>query len=260
MKMFKLLAATVVAGLFATTSQAGIVGSKHDFSSNAFQGKVQICVPCHAPHGANNAAKGNNGSGPLWNHAVGDTSRTYVFTAYDSAGVGTVETGIKLDPNTMLCMSCHDGTIALDSFGGVTGSSFIGTGGRVTLPGAGNDLTGTHPLGSNAAYPTTDGITASAPYMVAPYLLKGQKLDTVVGSPTFNTYISDSTKTSNIGALKVLDGKWVVGCTTCHEPHNRKGTSPGVTNMLWIANNGSLVTNGNGTVPGSGLCLSCHKK
>jgi hypothetical protein len=257
MKLFKplMLAAAATVGMFATSANAGIIGSKHDFSSNAWQGKKQICIPCHAPHGANNATNGNNGSGPLWNHNVGDKTRTYTYTLYDASGNANTSTAVKLDANTMLCMSCHDGTIALDSFGGGGGNSgFIGTGGRITQPNSGTDLTGNHPMGSAGIYQTNDGLTSTASYMVDPYIFQGKKADP--NNP--GSYITDSTKTQNLGTLKPLDGKYVVGCTTCHEPHNRKG--PTVEHMLWVTNEGALTTNGGTAAPGSGLCLSCHKK
>jgi Doubled CXXCH motif (Paired_CXXCH_1) len=233
-----LLAATLAMGFFAATARAGIVGSAHDFGSSGWS-KNQICLPCHTPHGGSDATS----NGPLWNHTMSD-KKSYSYTTYDASGVGTTGS-TDLDPNSLLCMSCHDGTVALDSFGGATGNTYIPAKSQV---GDKTSLTGNHPVGSAGTYPTTDNINTTASYMVAPYILYGQK------SATDST--PDPAKTQSIGKLKGLNGKYVVGCTTCHEPHNRKTQD----HLLWVKNDGTFTTNDGRTVSGSGLCLSCHKK
>jgi len=68
-----------------------------------------------------------------------------------------------------------------------------------------------------------------------------------------------SRTTAGIMPLRYMnDGKKVVGCTSCHEPHNRKG--PAVKNMLWVANDVAGTTVDGRSVSGSILCLNCHKK
>lgn len=110
-------------GAFAT-----IVGSVHDFSGSPFSGG-QICIVCHAPH---NTATGEE---PLWNHAL----TTATFTLYSSSTLDA--TMGQPQGVSKLCLSCHDGTVAIDSFGGATGTSFI--------PGPANlgiDLSNDHPI------------------------------------------------------------------------------------------------------------------
>jgi hypothetical protein len=188
---------------FFSTANAGIVGSSHDFSGSGWS-QGEICLPCHTPHHANADA-----GGPLWNHAL--STQTYTADA---------ET-VTLDSNSQLCMGCHDGTVALDSFGGKSGTTFIGN----NKYNIGTDLSDDHPVGSAAVYP-------DATYM-AP----------------------KTTFSSHFMPLRQVDGQDVVGCTTCHEPHNRNNTD----HMLWVSQTGT-VTTFNGDVPGSGLCLTCHKK
>lgn len=145
--MFKKLAGlAVVACLFiaGTASAQSIAGTSHDFSNDAFSGG-EICIVCHTPHNADTAVAG----APLWNHAV--TSST--FTLYSSP---TFDGGPAVQPagQSRLCLSCHDGTVAIDSFGGATGTVFL-TGGA----NLGTDLSGDHPISFayDAALATADG-------------------------------------------------------------------------------------------------------
>lgn len=148
MRAIKLLVATllVLAPAMAwagTAPGSGIASSPHDFSSKAFAGG-EICIACHTPHNADTTVA----DAPLWNHEVTAGPWTPYTSATLDATVG--------DPDgiSKLCLSCHDGSVALDSFGGQTGSNFIS--GDELL---GTDLTNDHPLSFtyNAALATTDG-------------------------------------------------------------------------------------------------------
>jgi hypothetical protein len=212
----------VAMGLVAgRNADAGIVGSKHDFSAQGWA-KNQICLPCHIPHNATvKDAEGAELGGPLWNH----TLSTATYTVYDDTAVGGTK-NIKLDTNSVLCMSCHDGTVALDSFGGGAGTAGAITGNA----NFGTDLGDDHPIGEAAVWPTPN-----PSYMVDPAL-------------------RDAKRTMPL--RKLTDGRLAVGCTSCHEPHNRTN----VANMLWVSNTGAFTTADGRSVSGSGLCLNCHKK
>jgi predicted CXXCH cytochrome family protein len=128
---------------FVGTAGADIVGTQHDFSGQPFSGG-EICIVCHTPHFADTSVA----DAPLWNHEV--TTETY--SVYSSATLQSVPGqpgGIS-----KLCLSCHDGTVALDSFGGATGTSFIGAASNV-----GTDLDDDHPISItyNTALATADG-------------------------------------------------------------------------------------------------------
>ncbi len=136
----------VLAGLalVASTQAASIVGSKHDLTKQSwYSGDGQVCVFCHAPHGASNTLA------PLWNH--GTTTAT--FTMYSSP---TFQGVIAAQPsgNSKACLSCHDGTVALDTYGGATGSHIVAGSANV-----GTDLTNDHPVSFtyDAALATADG-------------------------------------------------------------------------------------------------------
>lgn len=98
----------------STDSNAEIIGSSHDFSSSAWSGG-DACAPCHTPHNANAAAPG----APLWNRTSTDTT----YTVYASS---TLDVQPETPRNvSKLCLSCHDGMVALDSYGGNAGTHNI---------------------------------------------------------------------------------------------------------------------------------------
>ena len=104
--------------------------------------ETQICIFCHSPHNANPDA-------PLWNHSLSAVTNYQMYwsstmKAYPSAGAAPQPDGVS-----KLCLSCHDGTIALGAVGSrptpiaVTGGPTMPT----TAPGyLGTDLSGSHPI------------------------------------------------------------------------------------------------------------------
>ncbi len=199
-----LVGLTAVAGL-ALTASAQIVGSEHDFSSYAWS-QGEICKPCHTPHFA------MAGLPRLWNHEL--TTANYTM----HAGAGTAVD--DFDVQSRLCLSCHDGTVALDSFGGQTGTSFIPPGANL-----GTDFTDDHPVGSDAEYPPEP----------KPSWWDGAFVD----ASTLPRAVSLREWTNPSG-----DVRDVVSCVTCHEPHNDGGYD----HLLSTTNSASA------------LCLTCHLK
>jgi hypothetical protein len=131
------LLSTMAALAFAgSVAQAGLTGSKHDFSAKTWNTTgQQICQPCHTPHGGMATVT----SAPLWNH----TETTHAFTLYSSTVSSTYQGGTAtITGVSKLCLSCHDGTVALDSFGGATGTTML-TGSTLV----GFDLSNDHPVG-----------------------------------------------------------------------------------------------------------------
>ena len=109
-----------------------IIGSAHDFSSASWNTTGQICIVCHAPHNADVSVN----DAPLWNHQ----STVATFTPYSSASLNA--TVGQPDASSKLCLSCHDGTVAVDNFGGTTSGTFFITGNSLI----GTDLNDDHPV------------------------------------------------------------------------------------------------------------------
>jgi predicted CXXCH cytochrome family protein len=137
----------------------------------------RVCLPCHTPHNARAETPGQEMV--LWNHAV--TEQTFeMYTTLAEHEGGQPEGASKL------CLSCHDGVTAIDSYGSNSGT--------VTMPPwrptfIGTDLTNDHPIGIQ--YPPPDDL------------------------PGYHD------KTTFTGVRVVtIGGVDRVECTSCHDPHN----------------------------------------
>lgn len=204
-----MLALAVVGFGIAGVSHAAITGSTHDFSGKGWAGlDGQICIVCHTPHNATSTIA------PLWNHAVTSTT----FTLYSSPSLNA--TVGQPSASSKACLSCHDGTVAENSFGGIVGTVFM-SGSKML----GTDLSNDHPISFtyDAALATTDG---------------------GLNNPTIKTV-------ADLGGKTIKDGMLIgdkVECSSCHDVHKNKGYAPSSSKLLLVNNSGS------------GLCLTCHNK
>jgi len=191
------------------SSFASITSSPHDFSTATWNTTGEICVVCHTPHNSSSAIA------PLWNHALSTATYTVYSSPSLSAAVGQPSASSKA------CLSCHDGTVAIDSFGGATGTNFMPDDGHRL----GTDLSNDHPVSF-----TYDKALADA--------------DGGLYDPTLKTVGALGGKTVAQGML--IGNK--VECGSCHDVHADKGNSSTADNLLLVANSGSA------------LCLTCHNK
>jgi hypothetical protein len=113
------------------------VSGQGDIKSNT---ETRVCIFCHSSH---NASK----EGPLWNH---QTSAPGTFKTYERSSLA----GRPDQPNgaTKLCLSCHDGTIAVGALKGLANPvamQNVDQGGEIPAvrkSNMGTDLSGTHPV------------------------------------------------------------------------------------------------------------------
>ena len=118
-----------------TAARAEISGSAHDFSGLGFS-QGEICLPCHAPHNTSTEVQ----NVPMWNHAV--STAVYNLYTSDTLDAGTPAGSLNQPSGpSKLCLSCHDGTIAIDAFGGNPGSQLISG-----VSNLGTDLSNDHPI------------------------------------------------------------------------------------------------------------------
>ena len=129
-------AAVLGAAMFAAGSAvAGIANTKHNLGAegtgtNKTAATGEICVFCHTPHGADT---GEGVAVPLWNKTLSDP---LVYTTYDDLGTSTYDSAqAKVGSVTLACLTCHDGTQAIDNIINAPGSGMYdstggGTGGR----------------------------------------------------------------------------------------------------------------------------------
>lgn len=125
--------------------KSSILNSPHNLSVNGpgeikSQSETRVCIFCHSSHHA-------SADGALWNH---ETTSSDKFKTYErSTMLGKAE-----QPNgaTKLCLSCHDGTIAVGSLHSAKGGvkmQGVGAGGEIPegrKSNLGTDLSGTHPV------------------------------------------------------------------------------------------------------------------
>jgi len=176
----KKLIVLVALVLLSAPAYAAISGSSHDFSGDAWNTTGEICIVCHTPHNADTTAT----NAPLWNHALSTWSGSY--TLYDNTTATQDSTPAQPTGVSLLCLSCHDGTVNLDAFGGAAGSAGALTGST----NLGVDLSDDHPVGIvyDDALATADGELATP---------------------------STDLPANNVG---LFGGR--VECSSCHDVHN----------------------------------------
>ncbi len=114
------LGGTLLADGWDPTSKApnvdSIVNTRHNMSMSYLGGGAanmdaarndygEVCVYCHTPHGANGTI-----DAPLWNR----TNRNTTYTLYNKP-LTSGQTPTPPGANSLVCLSCHDGTVAIDS-------------------------------------------------------------------------------------------------------------------------------------------------
>lgn len=195
-----------------------VVSTVHNLSASG-PGEIrsltedQVCKFCHIPH---NAVVPE----PLWGHALS----TAEYQVPELRSGGTLRSAPQPDGSSRLCLSCHDGTVALgDVFGeprpiAMAGGDRLRAGRGSAL---GTDLSGSHPVSfvvpdGDSSYPEDDGDMGLA------------TLATIAGS-----------------GLE-LDALGKMQCTTCHDPHADRYYVAGRVPRFWVRPTVEEV------------CLTCH--
>lgn len=197
-----------------------VVNSKHNLSSTGPGGiravsEGRVCVFCHTPHRASSV-------GVLWNRE--DSTASYI--PYDSTTINTLvgqPTG-----SSRLCLSCHDGTIALGML--VSRSVEVNMTQRFldTGPGAlSTDLSDDHPI--SFVYDTS--LFASNPELRDPSLLIDEvTLDS--NNELQCTSCHDAHDDTHGKFLKV-DNVFSALCLHCHQPNGWSGSTHRISGAVW---------------------------
>jgi hypothetical protein len=242
---------------------SGIRGSKHDMSATTGIGLAfgqlgsvahdplqRVCVYCHAPHHTYNPGATTAVYSPLWNHAF----TTLTYDMYDSGQApltgahatqstdGSVGAMVQPVNVSKLCLSCHDGSVALNSYGSANmvndlggsyrangaagnvdmtrgvGSMYYVIGAEIGSTGVG-DLTNHHPIGFDY-----DAV---------------QALDNEIAASSAN-FAGTGVAISDVLYAGQME------CATCHDVHN--STTGMGEKFLWTTN------------ASSNFCCTCHLK
>lgn len=203
---FIALAATVALAAPAAAQKSAMLGGAHDVRATGNTGDA--CAGCHTPHNSNTTYKA-----VLWNRSYVPTAAT--FTPYDininpDFKGGAVSLGAS-SALSLLCMSCHDGTSALNAVITVPSGTQFKTGTVSSATLLGTDLSNDHPVGFSYDASIT-----------------GQ------GSPAKLVQSPDPTKVKLFGAA----GARRVECGSCHDAHTNAARflrSPNTNSALCLA-------------------------
>lgn len=246
--MRRVLPASLLAGLVLlhapAEAQLGIRNTKHNLTPSG-PGAIKetqttgLCAFCHTPHNASPTRA-------LWNRALpGVTYQLYAST--------TLKATLNQPSGTSrLCLSCHDGTLALSNvrvpppggpltLGQLTGQTVLGT-----------DLSDDHPISFtyDSALAVTRGQLADPSALPSAIHLDASQLQcTSCHDPHTDRQPKFLRMANRYGAL----------CGACHRPTYWSGSSHATSTATW---------NGGGTNPwpadsyastGENACLSCHR-
>jgi predicted CXXCH cytochrome family protein len=157
--------------------------------------ETRICVFCHTPHNATPLS-------PLWNKDL--EPRTY--TGYTSP---TLKAGPLPQPSgpTKLCLSCHDGTIALGAVVNPAGGITMGGGTLGSLSNFGLDLSGHHPVSFpyHTALPNAELVSSPPPDLV------------YGGTDEVHCITCHDPHNDQYGKFLLKDNRYSALCTTCHQ-------------------------------------------
>jgi predicted CXXCH cytochrome family protein len=252
--------AVMVLSMFAGTNViAAVSNTKHNLGSggsgpNTYPNTAEICVFCHTPHGGDTTA-----AVPLWNRTLAAPAS---YTTYDSLGSTSMDGAeAPVGSVSIACLSCHDGTQAMDSLlnepgsgavvAGFSGGTWSGNDRPQGIANLGTDLSNDHPIGIQYG---GGGITTSAVsgpvndvdfVATANTVLNGTTVwwvDTELAPNGTREKTDMQLYTRSVASIDGGLAQPFVECASCHDPHSE------VTTFLRVVNDGSAV------------CLACHNK
>lgn len=203
-----------------TAQPSRVAGTRHNLSVSGpgeirSLNETEICKFCHVPHSPVVAE-------PLWGHALSSAAQ-YRTPALSRRG-GASEAAPQPDGASRLCLSCHDGTVAIGNVHGSGGSIRMSGSGRMTAarPGyIGTDLSGSHPVS-----------------LVVPEVAQAAEAADMGTRPR--------SIIEALGQVR-LDRSGKIQCTTCHDPHSDSNFREGETPHFWVKPSVSEV------------CVACHE-
>ena len=286
--LYHWIGAAVIAAVFSGSAMAasGITNTKHNLTStgtgpNKQSTTDQICVFCHTPHGSDTSSPV-----PLWNKKLNVTGA--VYTTYDQLNTSTLNGAVlSVGSVSLACLSCHDGTQAMDNIinapgsggfnatgGGATGIGMTWNSGSKTLapgpiPMLGTDLRDDHPIGIEycgggltGTAAAVNGNCANGDFIAAASTTTSDGRSAQVKTASINNnqvfWVDvDGVTGRGKGALQLYTRDFSskggstagpsVECGSCHDPHVE---SKGTDNIMFMRV----------TTSGSRICLSCHVK
>ena len=240
----RVLPAIILSVCVTAAAQDRVSETVHNLSASGpgrirAQSESQVCIFCHAPHNT-------GGVRPLWNRDLPITS----YQIYQS-------TTLDAQPNqptgaSKLCLSCHDGTIALGNVLSrseqirMSGGDFIPAG----LTNLGTDVSDDHPI----SFFYTSGIAASDRQLVSPEALPSEvRLDAAGQLQCTSCHDAHH---NGFGSFLVKRREFGELCTACH-------TMDGWSASTHRLSNATVIGSPSGDWPfntvAENACRSCHR-
>jgi len=172
---------------------------------------------CHTPHGSDPAV-------PLWNHTLSSANYT-LYTSTTLNASPEQPTG-----SSKLCLSCHDGTVAVGSV--------------VNMPGS-------YGVSENVYSGVIAGLTETLSVLSSANLgtdLRDDHPISFLYDDALALYSTELKNPADIPGPIKLDENGDMQCSSCHEPHSN--LYPMFLRMDFV----------DGSDFGSQLCLACHDK
>lgn len=262
-----------LAGIASTKHNLGTTGTGSNHQTSGGGGTAEICVFCHTPHGADTAA-----AVPLWNRVLTPNA---AYVTYSSLGTSSLDGATaSVGSVSLACLSCHDGTQAMNvminqpgsggynSAGGALTGTWTGSNqlNGSTITNIGLDLKNDHPIGIQYAggpattipaagsdytsFKDTDFNTAKSQSLNGTQVWWVETTGSGTGRQKTDMQLYTRTETSYKAGTSTIAASVAqpyVECASCHDPHVQDvaGSNP---TFLRISNAGSAV------------CLACHIK
>jgi predicted CXXCH cytochrome family protein len=207
----------------AAGQASSVVNGPHNLSTSGpgmlrATSEEQVCLFCHAPHNASMVQ-------PLWNRYM----PVNAYTVYSSTALDALPA--QPTGSSKMCLSCHDGTIAVGSVVSRNQTIRMASGATILPAGdtnLGTDLSDDHPI----SFRFDSSLVGKDPKLANPHALPAQI---------------------------ALDVNGELQCTSCHDPHDNS-----FGDFLVMGNSNSALCRSchqlhSTTIPSHSDCRSCHK-
>ena len=238
---------TVLLVIFVTVDgHAAVKDTKHNLSISG-TGNIkatqesEICIFCHTPHNS-------KADSPLWNRSQSGQSYTPYSSSTAKASTGQ-PTG-----SSILCLSCHDGTIALGKV--LSRQTDINISGATTIPSGsgrlGTDLRDDHPISFNYS-----SASQGNGELINPGALTGAvKLD--ANGDLQCTSCHNAHDNAN-GKFLVLSNTGGQLCETCHTKFGWDQTPHNISSKGWNGQTPDPWPNSTLNTVADNACQNCHQ-
>ena len=238
---------------------ADVQSSKHNLSASGpgtvrATSESQVCVFCHTPHAATIAP-----DAPLWNR----TLSTQTYTTYTSSSLDAeIIAGQLQQPagSSKLCLSCHDGSMAIGTVNVVGGQADVtiamtGTGAAGEMPaGAGLQTGFTRNLGTDLRNDHPISLTYDSTLATADGELRDPATTPDIGPRSPGVRPAFPLEATGPAGEPQLQ------CASCHDPH-LPDPAGGPPRKFLRANRLQVLDPVGGYDPDADIvCLGCHDK